>query len=240
MKIKNLHDWQLSVADAKQIQNRLAGQVSRRSEPIEPRFVGGVDISAPDSAGMARSAAVVVSYPELEIAEIETAEGKLNFPYIPGLLSFREVPLILAALGQLSIEPDLIMVDGHGIAHPRRFGIASHLGLLLEIPTLGCAKSRLCGNHSPVPSKAGAFSELTDNGEVIGAVLRSKVGVRPIYISIGHRIDLLTAIQRVMNCCRNYRLPEPSRLAHLAASGRYTTIPASRTLDQFQSKSLWT
>lgn len=229
MKIKNLHDWQLSVADAKQIQNKLAGEVSRRSEPIEPRFVCGVDISAPDSAGIARSAAVVMSYPELEIAEIETAEGKLNFPYIPGLLSFREVPLVWVALQQLSIEPDLIMVDGHGIAHPRRFGIASHLGLLLDIPTLGCAKSRLCGTHSSVPSAAGGFSELMDDGEIIGAVLRSKVGVRPIYISIGHRIDLSTAIQWVMNCCHNYRLPEPSRLAHLAAGSKYTTIRASYT-----------
>jgi deoxyribonuclease V len=224
VKILNLHGWQISIAEAKQLQIELAGQISRRSETIKPRFVVGVDISAPDSRDIARAAAVIISYPEMQVAEIKTAEDKLNFPYIPGLLSFREAPLILDAFRKLSINPDLVMVDGQGIAHPRRLGIASHLGLLLDMPSIGCAKSRLCGTHSPVLAEIGDYTELTDNGEIIGVALRSKAGANPIYISIGHRIDLPTAIHWVSECCRGYRLPEPSRLAHLAASGKSITI----------------
>jgi len=228
VKIQNLHAWQISVAEAKQIQLELAGQVSRQNETIKPRFIAGVDISAPDSTGIARAAAIILSYPELQVIEVKTAEDKLNFPYIPGLLSFREIPLILAACHKLSINPDLIVADGQGIAHPRRFGIASHLGLLLDIPSIGCAKSRLCGTHSPVNDEAGDYAELTDNGEIIGVALRSKVDANPIYISIGHRIDLPAAIHWVMKCCRGYRLPEPSRLAHLAASGKSMTVVSNR------------
>jgi deoxyribonuclease V len=228
VKIHNLHGWQISVAEAKQVQLELASQISRQSEAIKPRFVAGVDISAPDSTGIARAAVVILSYPELEVAEVKTAEGKLNFPYIPGLLSFREAPLILAACQKLSINPDLIMVDGQGIAHPRRFGIASHLGLLLDMPSIGCAKSRLCGTHSPVTAEVGDYTELMDNGEIIGVALCSKVDANPIYISIGHRIDLSTAIHWVTRCCRRYRLPEPSRLAHLAASGKSMAIVSNR------------
>jgi deoxyribonuclease V len=226
--IQNLHGWQMSVAQAKQIQLELAGQVSRQSETIKPGFVIGVDISAPDPRGIARAAAVILSYPELQLAEVQTIEDKLLFPYIPGLLSFREAPLILAACQKLSINPDLMIVDGQGIAHPRRFGIASHLGLLLDIPSIGCAKSRLCGTHSPVTAEVGNYTELTDNRETIGVALRSKANVNPIYISIGHKIDLSTAIHWVMRCCRGYRLPEPSRLAHLAASGKSMTIFSHR------------
>jgi deoxyribonuclease V len=227
VKIQNLHGWQINVAEAKQIQLELASQISRQSEPIKPKFVAGVDISAPDSRGIARAAAIIISYPELQIAEVKTAEDKLNFPYIPGLLSFREAPLILDACQKLSINPDLIIADGQGIAHPRRFGIASHLGLLLDIPSIGCAKSRLCGTHSPPPAEKGHFTELIYNDEIIGVALRSKVDANPIYISIGHRIDLPTAIHWVMECCRGYRLPEPSRLAHLAASGKSMTLVAN-------------
>jgi deoxyribonuclease V len=134
----------------------------------------------------------------------------------------------LAACQKLSINPDLILADGQGIAHPRRFGIASHLGLLLDTPSIGCAKSRLCGTHSLITAEVGDYAELTDNGEIIGVALRSKVDASPIYISIGHKIDLPTAIHWVMECCLGYRLPEPSRLAHLAASSKSTTIVGSR------------
>jgi deoxyribonuclease V len=223
VKIQQLHGWEISIAQAKQIQSELANQVSRKSELIKPSFIAGVDISAPDSRGIARAAAVILNYPELEVIEVETAEDKPNFPYIPGLLSFRETPLVLAACQKLSIDPDLILVDGQGIAHPRRFGIASHIGLLLDIPTIGCAKSRLCGTHIPVSTEAGAYAELTDNGETIGVALRTKDKVNPIYVSIGHKIDLPTAIHWVLECCCNRRLPEPSRLAHLAASGKQIT-----------------
>jgi deoxyribonuclease V len=225
VKIQQLHDWEISVAQAKQIQSELANQVSRKSEVIKPSFIAGVDISAPDSRGIARAAAVILNYPELEVIEVEATEDKPNFPYIPGLLSFRETPLVLAACQKLSIDPDLILVDGQGIAHPRRFGIASHIGLLLGIPTIGCAKSRLCGTHVPVSTEAGAYAELTDNGETIGVALRTKDKVNPIYVSIGHKIDLPTAIHWVLECCCNRRLPEPSRLAHLAASGKQIISP---------------
>src|SRR4030066_2600375 len=162
VKIQQLHGWQISIAQAKQLQMELSSQVSRKSEPLKPRFIAGVDISAPDARGIARAAAVILNYPELEVIEIETAEDKLNFPYIPGLLSFREAPLVLAVCQKLSTDPDLILVDGQGIAHPRRFGIASHIDLLLDIPTIGCAKSRLCGTQKPVSTKPGAYAELTN------------------------------------------------------------------------------
>ena len=228
MKIQQLHAWQISTEQAKKIQIELASQISHKSEAIEPRFIAGVDISAPDANGIARAAAVILDYPKLEVVEVKTAEGKLNLPYIPGLLSFREAPLVLAACQKLSIDPDIILLDGQGIAHPRRFGIASHIGLLLNTPTIGCAKSRLCGNHAPVNAEAGAYAELNDKGETIGIVMRTKTGVNPIYVSIGHRIDLPAAMHWALKCCRNHRLPEPCRLAHLAASGKSVTTTYSQ------------
>jgi deoxyribonuclease V len=169
---------------------------------------------------VAQGAVVVLSHPDLDIVEIKTAEGKLTFPYIPGLLSFRECPLILAACQKLDNTPALVLVDGQGIAHPRRLGLASHLGLFLDIPTIGCAKSILCGRHEPLGEKIVSYAELVDNGEIIGAALRTKAGVQPIYVSIGHKIDLASALYWVTQCSRGYRLPEPTRLAHFAAGGR--------------------
>jgi deoxyribonuclease V len=227
--IQNLHDWDISVFEAKQIQLKLASQISKQNQITQPRFIAGIDTSAPDASGVARAAVVVLSYPELQVAEIKTVDDKLNFPYIPGLLSFREAPLAMAAFQQVSIQPDLIIVDGQGIAHPRRFGIASHLGLLCDTPTIGCAKSRLCGTHKEVSSEVGNYTELTDGDEIIGAALRTKNGAKPIYVSIGHRIDLASAIQWVMNCCHSYRLPEPTRLAHLAAANKSNDTLSSHT-----------
>ena len=219
MKVNRLHSWQISYAEALDTQLRLAAQVSRSSQVITPRFIAGVDVSAGKTPEMATGAVVVLNYPELRLVEMKVARGKLNFPYIPGLLSFRESPLILDACQRLTITPDLILVDGQGIAHPRRIGLASHLGLFLNTPTIGCAKSRLCGSHEMPGEKPGSYAEIIDNGETIGAALRTKLGVKPVYVSIGHKIDLQTAIYWVMNCCRGYRLPEPTRLAHLAAGG---------------------
>ena len=219
MKVQQLHPWRVSVAQSQDIQRRLAGQVSQKNELGTPRLIAGVDISAEGGSGQARGAVVVLSYPELELAEVRVALGKAGFPYVPGLLSFRESPLILAACEKLSLSPDLVLVDGQGVAHPRRLGIASHLGLLLDIPTIGCAKSRLWGQHEAVGEEAGSTAELVDKGEVIGAVLRTQVGKLPLYVSIGHKIDLSNAVQWVLRCCRSHRLPEPSRLAHLAAGG---------------------
>ena len=220
MKIYRLHSWQLSIAQAKQIQQKLANHISQESELTNPRLIAGVDISSSYSSEVARAAIVVLRYPELEIVEVQTTEDKLTFPYIPGLLSFREAPLILSAYKKLSNNPDLLLVDGQGIAHPRRFGLASHLGLFLDIPAIGCAKSRLCGYHEPLPAEAGSFTNLIDNDEVIGAVVRTKTNVKPIYVSIGHKIDLPKSIYWTLECCRGYRLTEPSRLAHLNASSK--------------------
>jgi len=201
------------------LQRELASMVSRRGELETVRLIAGVDISAPDAAGLARAAVVVLSYPELALVERKVITKKVTFPYVPGLLSFRESPLIIAACEELEAIPDLILVDGQGIAHPRRLGLASHLGLLWDKPTIGCAKSRLCGQHKAVPSEPGSYAEITDNGEVIGAVLRTRANVAPLYISIGHKVDLETAVSWVLRCCRGQRLPEPTRLAHVAASG---------------------
>jgi deoxyribonuclease V len=162
---------------------------------------------------------VVLSHPELMQVETQVVQGKLEFPYVSGLLSFRESPLTLAACERLSIVPDLFLVDGHGIAHPRRMGLAPHLGLFLDTPTIGCAKSRLWGQHTNPGENTGSYAELVDRGEVIGAALRTRCCMKPLYVSIGHKVDLLTAIYWVLECCRGYRIPEPIRLAHLAAGG---------------------
>ncbi len=171
MKVESLHSWQVSIAQALEIQQRLAVQVSKRSEVTTPHFIAGVDISAGKGEGMATGAVVVLQYPELRVVETKVARGRLDFPYIPGLLSFRESPLTLAACQKLTITPDLILVDGQGIAHPRRLGLASHLGLWLNTPTIGCAKSLLCGDHGVPGVEQGSYSEVTDRGEIIGAAL---------------------------------------------------------------------
>ena len=219
MRINRLHQWELNLAEAKRIQLSLAGKVVVSNEGVEPRLIAGVDVSGPNSRDVAKGAVVVLGYPELNIVEVQVAEDKVTFPYIPGLLSFRECPLILAACQKLDNTPDLVLVDGQGIAHPRRLGLASHLGLFLDVPTIGCAKSILCGRHEPVGEEVGSHADLIDDSQIIGAALRTKTGVKPIYVSIGHKIDLALASSWVTKCCRGYRLPEPTRLAHLAAGG---------------------
>ena len=220
VEVTKLHGWQLSPSRASAIQRQLAAQVSRSSQVSQPRFIAGVDLSVGKAPAMARGAVVVLSYPELRVVETRVAEGRLDFPYIAGLLSFRESPLILAACEQLSITPDLIMVDGQGVAHPRRLGLASHLGLWLGVPTIGCAKSLLCGSHEAPGAESGSYAEIRDRGETIGVTLRTRPGVKPVYVSIGHKVDLEAAIYWVLACYRGYRLPEPTRLAHLAAGGQ--------------------
>ena len=223
MEVKSLHSWKVSPAEALDIQLRLASLVSRSSELTNPRFIAGVDISVNRAEGVATGATVVLEYPELVLVETRVVSGRLDFPYVPGLLSFREAPLTLVACERLSVTPDLILVDGQGIAHPRRLGFASHLGLFLDTPTIGCAKSRLCGNHKEPGEDPGSYAEVADGGETIGVALRTRAGVKPIYVSIGHKVDLETAIYWVLECCRGYRLPEPTRLAHLAATGQPLT-----------------
>jgi len=219
MKIVARHSWRVTTAQAIAIQGELAAEVCRVGSVTSPRLIGGVDISVNRWTGTGKGAAVVLSYPDLEIVETKVVTDRIEFPYVPGLLSFREAPLILAALEKITVTPDLIVVDGQGMAHPRRIGLASHLGLFLGVPTIGCAKSRLCGECEEPGSEAGSYAELTDKGEVIGSALRTKAGVKPVYVSIGHMIDLPSAMRWVLACCRGYRLPEPTRLAHQAAGG---------------------
>jgi len=219
MKIHQLHHWEVSQEQARALQVSLAKKVVVRDESFTPSLIAGVDISSPGSRGIARGAVVVLSYPQLDLVEVKTVEKEITFPYIPGLLSFREAPLILAACAELSSVPDLVVVDGQGLAHPRRLGLASHLGLFLDVPTIGCAKSILCGGHTPVAESAGSSAELVDKGEVVGAAVRTRDGVTPVYVSVGHKISLAAAVKWVLDCCRGYRLPEPVRLAHLAAGG---------------------
>ena len=219
VKTEELHAWQLSIAQAIDIQRRLSKQVSWTGEVIEPSFIAGVDIAVGKANEMAQAAVVVLNYPELRLVAVELVQGRLEFPYIPGLLSFRESPLILAACRKISLTPDMIIVDGQGVAHPRRLGLASHLGLFLDVPTIGCAKSRLCGSHKVLGEEPGSYTDLVDRDEIIGVALRTKTGVKPLYISTGYRISLENAIYWILQCCRGYRLPEPTRLAHLAAGG---------------------
>jgi deoxyribonuclease V len=220
MRVFNLHGWEVSTAEARELQLKLASEVSRTDVVYGPRFIAGVDISVDRVRGVARGAVVVLNYPELKVVETRVVEGKVDFPYVPGLLTFREAPLALAAFKRLNTVPDLVLFDGQGIAHPRRMGLASHLGLFLDTPAIGCAKSRLCGSHAVLGSEVGSYAELVDGDELIGAALRTKAGVKPVYVSIGHKISLESAIHWVMRCCCGYRLPEPTRLAHLAAGGR--------------------
>jgi deoxyribonuclease V len=219
MRIERLHEWNVTVEQAIVIQNRLANKIIRVGGNDSPRLILGLDVSI-RNRNEAIAAAVVLTYPELKIVEKAFETGKVDFPYIPGLLSFREVPITIRTCEKLKANPDLVMVDGQGIAHPRRFGLASHLGLFLNRPTIGCAKSHLYGNYEEPPGMPGSYTDIIDDdAHVIGSVLRTKSGVKPLFISVGHMIGLSSAIQCVLQCCQGYRLPEPTRLAHLASKG---------------------
>lgn len=200
------------------LQKELAAKIERTDRLPEIRHLAGVDVGFEDDGRTTRAAVAVLAADSLELVDQAIARRPTEFPYIPGLLSFREVPAMLEALERVTIRPDLLLVDGQGIAHPRRIGVACHLGLLADLPSLGVGKSRLTGRHGPVPEKRGEWTPLTDRGEVIGAVLRSRVGVAPLYISSGHRISLETSLYWVMHTLTRYRLPETTRHAHRLAS----------------------
>src|SRR6266446_332256 len=208
-----LHEWNLTPEVAVALQRELAQRIIREDQLGEIRRIAGVDMALNEESGMARAAVVLLSYPDLEIQERHVYEEPVRMAYIPGLLSFREAPCVLGAFAQLRQQPDLVMVDGQGIAHPRRLGIASHLGLWLDLPTIGCAKSILTGHHASLSEQAGAWVPLLDKGETIGAVVRTRTGVKPMIISSGHRISLETSLHYVLACCKGYRLPEPTRQA---------------------------
>jgi deoxyribonuclease V len=219
MRIVARHAWTTDISEAKKTQIELAGEVSRAGSVKDPRLIAGVDISVDRFSGTGTAAVVVLSYPAFEVKEVQTVTGRITFPYVPGLLSFREMPLIMPAFEKIKNVPDLVIMDGHGLAHPRKIGIACHLGLFLGVPTIGCAKSRLVGTYNEPGYELGRRTVLVDHVDVIGAVVRTKVKVKPVYVSSGHMINLNSAVDWVLKCCRGYRLPEPTRLAHLAAGG---------------------
>lgn len=222
MQIPPVHRWDVSFEEAVAIQNELRSRVSltddpKLNEPGGVRLIAGVDMSA---KGVARAAVVVLSFPDLQVVETVRAERPLDFPYVPGFLSFREGAAVLAAFEQLQHTPDLIMFDGQGIAHPRRLGIAAHLGVLLDIPSLGCAKSLLVGKlDGELAAERGASVPLVHRREVVGAAVRTRSNVQPVYISPGQRISVETAVRYALACSTGkLRLPEPTRLAHNAAA----------------------
>jgi deoxyribonuclease V len=224
-----MHDWPTTLEEAQAIQQRLRSQVITHDDFGEVRTIAGVDAGYEGDPqvgqAIARAAVVVLAYPSLKPLDYVIARRPAPIPYVPGFLSFREAPAVLAALDELRVRPDLLICDGQGIAHPRRLGIATHVGLLAEIPSIGCAKSLLVGRHDPVPDERGAYVPLTHRGEQIGVVLRTRVGVKPVYISVGHRISLSSAIGFVMSCVTKYRLPETTRAADgLASHGKIPNV----------------
>jgi len=217
MQLAISHRWDLSVDEARALQPRLAERVLERTtfDPAAVETVAGVDVSFRD--GVAHAAIVVLSYPDLRPVDRAVGRAPVTFPYVPGLLTFREGPSVLNALERLAIWPDLMIFDGHGVAHPRRVGLAAHIGVILDHPSIGCAKSRLVGAHDEPGEAVGDWTPLVDKGEIIGAVVRTRAKVKPLFVSTGHRVDLATAIAVVLNCTRGYRLPETTRLAHKLA-----------------------
>ena len=218
MKTATPNLWPHTVQEAIAIQNTLRDKVITEDHTARVHHVGGVDVGFERDNTVVRAAAVVLNFPGLELVDSALARAPVTFPYVPGLLSFRELPAVLEALKLLKITPDLILCDGQGIAHPRRIGIASHLGVLTDIPTIGVAKSLLIGTHEQLPSERGAWQPLRDRGETIGAALRTRANVAPVYVSPGHRVSLPTAIHYVLACTTKYRLPETTRHAHRLAS----------------------
>ena len=218
LKFTHIHDWNLSSTEAKTIQLELAKQVIRYNKTGEINYVAGIDVGFDLKHKLSRAAVAVLSYPDLEFVESSKAELETVFPYIPGLLSFREIPVIIEALKKIKQIPDVILCDGQGIAHPRRFGLACHIGVLTNVPTIGVAKSRLIGKYESLSKDKGSKVSLTDKDEKIGSVIRSRTNVKPLFISIGHKLDLDKCLEIVWNCITKYRLPETTRFAHRLAS----------------------
>lgn len=236
MKYKKLHLWDISPEEAIEIQKTLRGKVIIENKFKDIKYIAGADVSYCRESSSGYAAVIIMTFPDLEIVEEKWVNKKIDFPYIPGLLSFRESPILLNAFEKLKREPDLIIFDGQGIAHPRGMGIASHIGIILDKPTIGCAKSRLFGRYDEPGKKAGDFSYIyspsptltltlsqreRERGirgeeikEIIGAVLRTKSNTKPVFVSIGHKIDLPTSINFILRCTKGYRTPEPTRIAH--------------------------
>lgn len=222
MRLKLFHDhtWHLDAKQAIYLQNRLRQYVVLENKIDSPiNRVAGVDVGFEAGGSITRAGAAVLDLADLHLLDQAVARLPTRFPYIPGLLSFREIPTILHALANLLRLPDMLLCDGQGYAHPRRFGLACHLGVLTDLPAIGVGKTRLLGDHAEIPNKRGEWVPLRHQKETIGAVLRSREGMKPIYVSVGHRLDLSTAVDYVMRCVTRYKLPETTRQAHRLASG---------------------
>ena len=215
--MKPLHLWDVNVKEAIQIQENLRNRIILEKTFTEVRTIGGGDVAYSKDRNILFAAIVVLSFPKMETLEIATDQGEISFPYIPGLLSFREGPVLIKAFQKLKMKPDVMIYDGQGIAHPRGIGLASHMGLWFDLPSIGCTKTPLLDNFIyPEPSK-GSFELIRKEGKEVGAVLRTKQNVKPVFVSPGHRIDLQTSIQLILESCRGFRLPEPLRKAHQAS-----------------------
>jgi deoxyribonuclease V len=214
MQINDIHLWNCTVSQAIALQKELAGRVKLTSLKHKPQTVAGLDCAFTIDKKKIIAAAIVLELPDFQVMETAEAILDVTFPYVPGLLSFREAPACITAMRNLQTIPDVVLVDGQGIAHPRRLGLASHLGLFLNIPTIGCAKSRLIGEHDNLSRQKGSFVPLLDKNEQIGFVVRSRKDVKPLFVSPGHKIAHRQAVEVVLSCCTRYRHPEPTRLAH--------------------------
>ena len=224
MQAKSLHQWNLSYAEARNLQSRLAGKVEFVKLKQKPQLIAGLDCSINKNGKKICAAVIVTRFGDFEIIETKSATADLTFPYIPGLLSFREAPVCIEAVKKLETNPDIFIIDGQGIAHPRRLGLAAHLGLFLDKPTIGCAKNRLTGSFDEVENEKGNHSLLKDKEQTIGAVLRTRTNVKPVFVSVGNKCLLKDAIKITLACATKYRLPEPTRLAHQQVTKLRTTI----------------
>lgn len=222
------HPWNVTPVEAREIQLRWRDRVASVDDFGTVRRVAGLDVGFENGGKVARAAVAVLDFPSLALVDSAVAREPTRFPYVPGLLSFREVPACLAALDRLRAAPDLLLCDGQGYAHPRRFGLACHLGVLADLPSIGVAKSRLIGVHEDPAAPRGSWVPLLDGGETIGVVLRTRDGVAPLYVSIGHRISLDSAVRWALACTPRYRLPETTRRAHRLASGPPPRVPPAR------------
>ena len=212
------HRWDLSPKQAVALQQKLRSRVERRDRFGALQLIAGVDVGFLDNGAITRAAIAVLDYATLTLREHAVAQCPTTFPYVPGLLSFREIPAVLQAYRSLRSKPDLIICDGQGYAHPRRFGLACHLGVFLNVPSIGVAKTLFIGTHKPLARKRGSRSELRDADEVIGVALRTRTGVKPVFVSVGHRISLDSAVAIALHCTPKFRLPETTRCAHHLAS----------------------
>jgi deoxyribonuclease V len=230
IKIRDLHAWRLSYGEAVSVQERLRESVKLRPLSLRRiRAVAGSDLAVSKPLGRLVAAVVVMSFPALEVIETRVVSSALEFPYIPGLLSFREIPALIRAIRRVRAPFDAMLCDGQGIAHPRGLGLASHLGLLTGIPTVGCAKSRLVGEHDEPGPHRGDFARLEYEGRYVGSVLRTREGVKPIFVSPGHRLDHPSSRRVALACLTRYRIPEPTRLADIAAGEAKRRLERSKT-----------